>query len=115
MPLLSTPAFKDESAPDSIQADATTEASAAPVVEEEEEVQSKKGGKKAKGEGKKKGGGGGKNKKQEDVAPTADEGDGGETLVIDEIWPKKEALGLTKWSVRLTLSTQSISPCLRLR
>jgi len=56
------------------------------------------------GKGKKKGGKGksGKGKGKED----GEEGEGigtgtGEMTVLDEIWPKKEALGLTKWCVRL--------------
>jgi PUA domain protein len=45
-----------------------------------------KGGGKSKGKGKDKGG---------EVAELEEED--GEQTVLDEIWPKKEALGLTKW------------------
>ena len=51
--------------------------------------------------GKKKGGGkkGGKNKGgKEDVEEAqAEAGDDQQLAVIDEIWPKKDALGISKW------------------
>lgn len=71
-----------------------------PVEEEEEEPS--KGGKKKGG---KKGGGGksggkGKGKGKDKGGEVAEvEEEEGEINVLDEIWPKKEALGLTKWSV----------------
>lgn len=87
MPLLTQPAYreggpvkKEESAP-------PAPAEAAPEPEEE-----KKGGKKG-GKGK----GGGKKSKKAEKEAEADEGDEAEPTLIDEIWPKKEALGLTKW------------------
>jgi PUA domain protein len=69
--------------------------------EEEEEVpgptKKEKGGKKGKGGGGGKKNKGGKGKKDEGEAEKEEEA--GEVLLIDEIWPKKEALGLTKWYV----------------
>jgi PUA domain protein len=105
MPLLTEKAYKDDSAPSA--SDPTTgqddEAGGAGGVEDEISKKDK-GGKKAKGEGKKKGGGG-KNKKDKEKGQDKEDGSGqgqgqdeeGEVMVIDEIWPKKEALGLTKW------------------
>lgn len=73
------------------------------VEEAEEDVPTKKA-KKGKGGG---GGGGGKKSKagkgkkedKEDKDKGDKEEEGGEVVLIDEIWPKKEALGLTKWCV----------------
>jgi hypothetical protein len=87
MPLLTQPATLPESTEE--QTEETAEAEA----EVEEEVPKK--GKKGKGGGGKKAKGG-KGKKEE-VEPVEEEA--GEITLIDEIWPKKEALGLTKWYV----------------
>lgn len=74
-------------------------------VEEVEEEAPKKGGKKGKGGGGKKGKSG-KGKKDDTPAEGGkDEEEAGEVLLIDEIWPKKEALGLTKWYVMVVNST----------
>ena len=68
-------------------------------AEEVEEEAPKKSGKKGKGGGGKKGKSG-KGKKDDTPADGGkDEEEAGEVLLIDEIWPKKEALGLTKWYV----------------
>jgi hypothetical protein len=92
MPLLTQPATLPESN-EQEPAEETGEAEA--EVEEEAPKKGKKGkggvGKKAKG---------GKGKKEE-VEPVEEEA--GEVTLIDEIWPKKEALGLTKWFVHLSL------------
>lgn len=56
-----------------------------------------KGSKKKGGKGK-----GGKGKGKEEKKDEKEDEDGGgaeESCVLDEIWPKKEALGLTKWCV----------------
>lgn len=65
--------------------------------EHEEDVKSSgKGGKKKGGGGGKKGG---KNKGgKEEAEPATAEAEGEQQVaVIDEIWPKKDALGITKW------------------
>lgn len=70
-----------------------TEEPAAPV--EEEKVGGKgKGGKKKEGKGGGKGGKGKKEEKEDEKEEVVQD-----VLVIDELWPKKEALGITKWSV----------------
>jgi PUA domain protein len=96
MPLLTQPATLPES-----NEQEPTEATAEAEVEVEEEAPKK--GKKGKGGGGKKTKGG-KGKKEE-VEPVEEEA--GEVTLIDEIWPKKEALGLTKWFVHLSLSVTS--------
>lgn len=73
---------------------------AEPAAEEKEKEEPSSG----KGKGGKKGGKGkggkGKGKDKEEKEEKEDEGEGaGGESVIDEIWPKKEALGLTKWLV----------------
>jgi PUA domain protein len=93
MPLLTQPATLPEST-EQEQTEETVEAEA----EVEEEVPKK--GKKGKGGGGKKAKGG-KGKKEE-TEPVEEEA--GETTLIDEIWPKKEALGLTKWYVSLSFT-----------
>lgn len=101
LPLLSQPSYKaptDSSAPTDAPALAPAEAvEPAAVKEEKEEGGKKKGGKGKGGKGK----GGKKDKKDKEEEEEAGEGgkDEGESLVIDEIWPKKESLGLTKWYV----------------
>lgn len=97
MPLLSQPATVP---PPQESTEAETEAQNEDEVEEEE-APTKKGGKKAKGGGGKKGKSGkGKKEKEKGDKPEEDDAEaGGEVLLIDEIWPKKEALGLTKWYV----------------
>lgn len=90
---LSLPAWKDQSA--------ATEASiehAEPAAEEKEKEEPTSG----KGKGGKKGGKGkggkGKGKDKEEKEEKEDDGEGaGVESVLDEFWPKKEALGLTKW------------------
>jgi PUA domain protein len=91
MPLLTQPATLPETTEEPIEETAEAEAE----VEEEAPKKGKKGkgggGKKAKG---------GKGKKEEvDVEEEA-----GEITLIDEIWPKKEPLGLTKWYVSLSFT-----------
>jgi PUA domain protein len=65
-------------------------------TEEQEEQPSKpsKGGKKKGGGVKKDKGGKGKDK---EVETDAKEGGEENLTVLDELWPKKEALGITKW------------------
>jgi PUA domain protein len=92
MPLLTQPATLPES-----NDQEPTEETAEAEAEVEEDVPKK--GKKGKGGGGKKTKGG-KGKKEE-VEPVEEEA--GEVMLIDEIWPKKEALGLTKWFVHLSL------------
>jgi PUA domain protein len=87
MPLLTQPATLPETNEE------PTEETVEAEAEVEEEVPKK--GKKGKGGGGKKAKGG-KGKKEE-VEPVEEEA--GEITLIDEIWPKKEALGLTKWYV----------------
>ena len=61
-----------------------------------------KSGKKKGGKGK---GGKGKAKDKEEKEDGAEEVDGSqESSVLDEIWPKKEALGLTKWYVKVSFT-----------
>lgn len=77
--------------------------SSEPKEEEAEEEVTKSSGK----GGKKKGGGkkGGKNKGgKEEVEEAAPEGEEQQLAVIDEIWPKKDALGISKWSVPVAFS-----------
>ena len=110
-PLLSQPAHKaaggpskKDSAPepdsvDSLKAEDDAEDG---VAGDEDEVETGgkgkgkgKGGKKSKGKG-----GKSKRDKDEDDEDAGAAGSGGgteEVTVMDEIWPKKEALGLTKW------------------
>jgi hypothetical protein len=74
----------------------------------EESSGKKKGGKGKGGKGKK-----GKGKEEKEVK-TAQEEEGeeeGEMTVLNEIWPKKEPLGLTKWSV-VFLSPYSPKCCM---
>lgn len=89
MPLLTKPAYREGGVEKKEEA-APAPAEPAPAAEPEEEKG--KGGKKG-GKGK----GGGKKGKKAEKEPEAEDADEGEVLVIDEIWPKKEALGLTKW------------------
>jgi PUA domain protein len=98
MPLLSQPATIP---PPQESGEVDLEAQGGEEDVEEEEAPTKKGGKKAKGGGGKKGKSGkGKKEKEKGDKPEEDEAEaGGEVLLIDEIWPKKEALGLTKWYV----------------
>ncbi|WVO23519.1 uncharacterized protein IAS62_004874 [Cryptococcus decagattii] len=98
---LSLPAWKDQPT--------TTEAAAEqaePAAEEKEKGEPSSG----KGKGGKKGGKGkggkGKGKDKEEKEEKEDEGEGGGgESVIDEIWPKKEALGLTKCHDRISIFT----------
>lgn len=101
-PLLSLPAYREASA-DPTPAPAPVE-DAEDASAEKEEVKEDTGGGKKKG-GKGKGGGGKKGgkkdkKEKEEEAEEAGEGkEDGPGLLIDDIWPKKESLGLTKWYV----------------
>ena len=90
MPLLTQPATLPES---NVQEPAEEQIEAEAEVEEE----APKKGKKGKGGGGKKAKGGKAKKEEVDVEEEA-----GELTLIDEIWPKKEALGLTKWYVQFT-------------
>jgi PUA domain protein len=92
MPLLTQPATLPEANEEPTEEIAEAEA------EVEEEVPKK--GKKGKGGGGKKAKGA-KGKKEE-AEPVEEEA--GEITLIDEIWPKKEALGLTKWYVPLSFT-----------
>lgn len=104
MPFLTQPAHK----PAGSAVEAPAEAAAAGDGAEEEDSEDESaaaGGKKGKKGGKAKGGKGGKGKgkgkgKEEKGKAEEEEEESGELAVIDEIWPKKEALGLTKWYVR---------------
>ncbi|WWD09053.1 hypothetical protein V865_007173 [Kwoniella europaea PYCC6329] len=109
IPFLTQPAYRD---PSTVSNSAPTESEAAPAPApeaEEESAGGKKGGKKGgKGKGK-----GGKGKDKEDKEPKEDKEDGeGEAnlTVIDEIWPKKEALGLTKCHDRISIFTVQTVP-----
>jgi PUA domain protein len=98
LPLLSQPAYRE---PESNTTPAVPET---PVegeeddVKDEEETGGKSKGKKGKG-GKSKGGKskGGKGKGKDEEEEVETEGAEVELTLLDEIWPKKEALGLTKW------------------
>lgn len=94
IPFLNLAAYSD--APKS-EPQATAEPTPEVKDEEPEEEVTKSSGK----GGKKKGGGkkGGKNKGgKEDVEEAqAEAGDDQQLAVIDEIWPKKDALGISKW------------------
>jgi PUA domain protein len=93
IPFLNLPAYSD-TPKESKAPPAATE----PKEEEAEEEVTKSSGK----GGKKKGGGkkGGKNKGgKEEVDEAAQEGEEQQLAVIDEIWPKKDALGISKWLV----------------
>lgn len=93
MPLLTKPAYRQDGG--EAKPEKTEEAPAPTPTPSEEPEDDKKGGKKG-GKGK----GGGKKGKKADKEPEPEAGeDDGELLLIDEIWPKKEALGLTKWWV----------------
>lgn len=88
MPYLGTPSLSSSDAHTSIQQ---------PLVEEEyPDDEPVKGG---KGKGGKKGGKskGGKAKKEETAEPAVEDEE--EKTVLDDIWPKKEALTLYKWCV----------------
>jgi PUA domain protein len=91
IPFLNLPAYSDTPKSE-------TQPQAAPEVkdEEPEEEVTKSSGK----GGKKKGGGkkGGKKGGKEDAEEAVPEGGEEQQLaVIDEIWPKKDALGISKW------------------
>lgn len=125
LPLLAQPAHREAAtttsaaaAPEPAAAEESTTDAGAKAEDDEEVAEAgsgkKKGGKgKGKGEGKGKGGGskgkGGKSKKGQDEDEADDGGGGagaedlGEATVLDDIWPKKEPLGLTKWCVTATL------------
>ena len=106
LPLLSQPAYREQSSAASAPIPAPVDIAGTEDTEqkdEKEEVEEK--GSKKKGGGKSKGGKkGGKSKDKKEVKEDEEEdgkaADEGEVLLIDEIWPKKEALGLTKWYVR---------------
>ncbi|OCF36169.1 translation machinery-associated protein 20 [Kwoniella heveanensis CBS 569] len=106
IPFLTQASYRDPStAPEENKQEAVV-APAAPT-EEEEPSGGKKGGGKKGGKGK---GGKGKGKDKEDKKDKDEEdggegGDAGGGAVIDEIWPKKEALGLTKCHDRISIFT----------
>ena len=101
MPLLTQPAALPPST--STAEDDKEEVEETAEVEEE----APKKGKKGKGGGGGKKGKSGKGKKEE----AEPEEEAGEVLLIDEIWPKKEALGLTKWYVPPVPSTSFNCHC----
>ncbi|WVR03499.1 hypothetical protein IAU60_000490 [Kwoniella sp. DSM 27419] len=106
IPFLTQPAYRDSAAaaPVAVEGDV---AAAAPV-EEEEPSGGKKGGKGKGGKGK-----GGKSKgKDKEEKKDEEEGGDGEAggAVIDDIWPKKEALGLTKCHDRISIFTVHTVP-----
>jgi PUA domain protein len=108
-PLLSQPAYRENSSdPSPPEAPAAVAEEDAVATEPKEDVE-EKGGKKKGGKGK---GGGGKTKsnkkekrdKEEEEDAEKDDGPG---LIIDDIWPKKESLGLTKWCVSVRSAPSS--------
>ncbi|RSH85564.1 translation machinery-associated protein 20 [Saitozyma podzolica] len=119
LPFLSQPAYREvaESAGAAGATASTTESAQADAEhDEDDEVKESGGGKKKGGKGK----GGGKGKKgkgkgNEEAAGQTEKGKGGggeeeeggegEVTVLDEIWPKKEPLGLTKCHERLSIYT----------
>lgn len=129
MPFLTQPAYKEPSSTSTsapaAEGGVSAEDPAAQADDQgddsEDEGAGAGAGKKGKGKGGKGKGGGkggkkGKGKDKEDKKGKGDkeeeeEGDG-EMLVIDEIWPKKEALGLTKWYVPSTMAKRDIQFCL---
>ena len=100
---MSRPAYREQSSAPAAPVGVPEPVEEAEVKEDKEEIEEK--GSKKKSGGKSKGGKkGGKGKdKKEAKEEEEDESKGaaeeGEMLLIDEIWPKKEALGLTKWYV----------------
>jgi hypothetical protein len=92
MPLLTQPA----TLPPPTTEEDKDEVGLEPEAEAPGEEDAPKKGKKGKGGGGGKKGKSGKGKKEETEVV---EEEAGEVLLIDEIWPKKEALGLTKWYV----------------
>nr|XP_018266809.1 translation machinery-associated protein 20 [Kwoniella dejecticola CBS 10117]OBR88967.1 translation machinery-associated protein 20 [Kwoniella dejecticola CBS 10117] len=108
LPFLSQPAYRDPSLAAAPPVAASEEAAPAAAAEAEEETGGgKKGGKKG---GKSKGKGGkGKDKEEKKDEEGNTEGDAAAT-VIDEIWPKKEALGLTKCHDRISIFTVQTVP-----
>ncbi|WVN90951.1 uncharacterized protein L203_106196 [Cryptococcus depauperatus CBS 7841] len=106
IPFLSLLAWREESICQT-SSDATTSAPTQPPVEEKDKEEPAAG----KGKGGKKGGKGkggkGKGKDKNEREDQEEEGEGGavDLFVIDEIWPKKEALGLTKCHDRISIFT----------
>ena len=102
--ILSQPAYREAStaaAPEPVEEQAESKDVDEKDDDEDDAPSGKSKGKGGKG-GKKSKTGGKKTKKgqEEPQDETAAGGDGeGEVLVIDEIWPKKESMGLTKWYV----------------
>lgn len=97
-PYLSQPAWRDPST--------VLTSGQAPNGEEDDEPAEavKDDGGKGKKKGKGKGGKGKAKDDKEEKDAATEEGEGGgkddsSVTVLDEIWPKKEALGLTKWLV----------------
>lgn len=97
-PFLTQPAYCDPPAAAPLSMEEVAVADVPEAADEDEEdtgkSSKKKGGKKGGGKGGGKSKGKGKDKGGE-VAEAEEED--GEQNVLDEIWPKKEALGLTKW------------------
>nr|XP_019014667.1 translation machinery-associated protein 20 [Kwoniella pini CBS 10737]OCF53448.1 translation machinery-associated protein 20 [Kwoniella pini CBS 10737] len=107
LPFLSQPAYRDPSQSSAPSATEETASAAAPEAEEETGGGGKKGGKKG---GKSKGKSGkGKDKEEKKEEEEQGEGDAAST-VLDEIWPKKEALGLTKCHDRISIFTVQTIP-----
>ncbi|KAJ9095778.1 hypothetical protein QFC20_006573 [Naganishia adeliensis] len=106
IPFLNLPAYS-ETPKDSKSQPTSSE----PKEEEAEEEVTKSSGK----GGKKKGGGkkGGKNKGgKEEVEEAAPEGEEQQLAVIDEIWPKKDALGISKCKDHINIYTLDGVPIL---
>ncbi|KAK8845488.1 hypothetical protein IAR55_006201 [Kwoniella newhampshirensis] len=102
IPYLAQPAWRDPSsaalAADHVDAETAVE-------EPEQPTAGKGGGGKKGGKGGKGKGGKGKGKDKEDEGEGGADGQEHEVQVIDEFWPKKEALGLTKCHDRISLFT----------
>ncbi|KAL1407083.1 translation machinery-associated protein 20 [Vanrija albida] len=111
LPLLTKPAYREGKAaePAAAAAPAPAPEPVAAPAEDEDEGKGKKGGKGGKKGGKGGKGGKGKKDKEEEAAAAADE-DEGEAQLIDDIWPKKEALGLTKCHDRISIYTVNQVP-----
>ncbi|KAL7418795.1 translation machinery-associated protein 20 [Cryptotrichosporon argae] len=107
-PLLSAPAYRDE-------AEAPPPVPAVPEEvgeEEDDDFKEEETGKKKKGKGGGKGDKGGKKGKKaakEDKKEDEEDDEGPRTL-MDDIWPKKESLGLTKCHDRINIYTLNSVP-----
>ncbi|EIW68019.1 hypothetical protein TREMEDRAFT_44990 [Tremella mesenterica DSM 1558] len=116
LPFLSTPVWRDSStlsttAPVMTPNDQETEEegkgkSSISTPDDEEIGKKGKGKNKGKGKGKEEKKGKGKLKEDDDEK----EEDVGDMIVLDEIWPKKESLGLTKCHDRISIFTVNSTP-----